>query len=132
MKVKIFGLCDNAFFDQANKLCMIGIFDRVFAEKVPTGISKVALAGEIVGAPMSEEIELKVSLVDDKGKDALKPNLIKVRPSPSGSASFIINIGVLEFKKFGEYTFKLLKDKKVLMEFPLYISKPSKRNKMEA
>jgi len=132
MTVKIFGLCDNAFFDQTNKLCMIGIFDRVFAQKVPTGISKVALAGEIIGAPAGQEIELKVSLVDDKGKDALKPNTIKVRPSVSGSASFVINIGVLEFKKFGEYTFKLFKGRKPLAEFPLYISKPPKRSKMEA
>lgn len=44
-------LCDYAFMDQGDKRCLIGIFQRIFAVRVPAQHTRSALAAEIKGRP---------------------------------------------------------------------------------
>src|SRR3989442_12152422 len=59
-------LCDYAFLDVSRKMCLIGMFDRVFAAAVPTSHHQAALAVRLIGNP-NEKVALKVEIVRPSG-----------------------------------------------------------------
>jgi hypothetical protein len=59
-------VCDYAFQDSGRKTCLIGIFDRVFAQSVPTTLNRSSLAAKIVGEP-KETAQLKIEIVRPTG-----------------------------------------------------------------
>ncbi len=126
MKVKIFTLCDNAFFDDKKKLSIIGIFDQITVGNLPALAQKVALAGVVFDAPVGE---IKVKVVLDlpiKTKTTKKDRVEKELTLPvkeKGIASFVINVDALELKTLGRYTFKLMHGKSTIAECPFTVEK---------
>jgi hypothetical protein len=59
-------VCDHAFFDEERKICMVGVFDRIFAKSVPATHLQAFLVLKLVGEP-KEKARVKVDIVRPTG-----------------------------------------------------------------
>jgi hypothetical protein len=98
-------LCDYSFLDVNRKLCLIGIFDRVFAERVPTAHHNAGLAVKIIGEP-NEKVQLKVEIVRPAG--GTLGNLSgEATLSEDGLGQIQLNLGDLPLPDWGLYAFNI-------------------------
>ena len=63
-------LCDYAFFDNGGKLCLIGLFQNIFTQRVPTSHTRSAFVFSVSGAE-NEKVTVQVKLERPDGKDPL-------------------------------------------------------------
>lgn len=96
-------LCDHAFLDQAGKPCVIGIFTRIAAARVPVTHSHAAIAMGISGG-RGEVATLRVMLHRPGHQDPLvnvtNPHL---ELGAGGGHYAIINLHDLNLPDFGLY-----------------------------
>lgn len=125
MTLKIFTLCDNAFFDKQNKLHIIGSFDTVMAESLPTQLTKMALAISVVEVQKNVHITFQFEILDPLGSTAAPAQNIELTNAENETVNVIVNIPVMELHKAGVYTFRLKSGEKVLGHFPLVVHSTS-------
>lgn len=94
-------LCDYTFRDQAGKVCLIGIFTRIWTKNVPATHHQAAIVVHFVGEP-NEEIDFRIEIVRPTGGLIGKLEG-KGRLSPDGTADINQNIGMLPIPDFGTY-----------------------------
>ncbi len=98
-------LCDYAFQDVHRKLCLIGIFDRIFAPAVPTTHHQAAFALKLVGEP-KEQVRLRLEVVRPTGEV-----LARIdgggELGEGGTAEIHMGMAGLPLPDFGIYAFNL-------------------------
>lgn len=60
-------LCDLAFFDRQDRLCIVGITRQLPAPRLPLAISQMMLVGRLTDIQPVEEIAVSVAIVTPKG-----------------------------------------------------------------
>src|SRR5262245_3431359 len=60
-------LCDLAFFDRQDRLCIVGITRKLPAPSLPLAISQMMLVARLTEIQPVEEIALSVAVVTPKG-----------------------------------------------------------------
>lgn len=98
-------LCDYAFQDAGRKTCMIGVFDRIYAAKVPAQHHQAALVFKATGDP-SESIEFKVEITRPTG-GTLGSIGGKIVMPPTGTVDVIANLQGMPLPDNGVYAFAL-------------------------
>lgn len=98
-------LCDYAFQAERGKLCLIGIFDRVFATSVPTKHHMAAVAFLLVGEP-KEKVALKLEIVRPTGGSLLSLEM-ESQLGDTGVSRGNIGIGDLLLPDFGNYALQI-------------------------
>jgi hypothetical protein len=98
-------LCDYAFLDVRRKICLIGIFDRIFTQAVPSIQHQAALAMKIVGQP-GEHVALRVEVVRPTGGQLVKFEG-NVDLGDTGAAEVQFGIVSLPIPDFGLYSFNV-------------------------
>ena len=131
MKVEIFTLCDAAT-DQFGKLNVLGSFDLLCSSVEPFAHPSCTIALRIRFSKIEEgNHTLRITLTDDDGQ-AIVPSMngsfeIYMAPEAvSYAQNLIFNLQSLEFPKFGDYSFNLYLDEKLIDSLPLYL-RPTKR-----
>lgn len=121
-------LCDHLLIDQANKITLVGVFDRVFVEAIPSKQEACFLAAEIVGVPGPCSVMIRIK--DDKGAEvvpALGP--LNLELSSYGTARITMRIANLPLLRLGQYRFVVSVDGQDIGERVLFIEKRGKVNK---
>jgi uncharacterized membrane protein len=121
MTLKIFTLCDNAFFDKQNKLNVIGSFDTIMTNELPTHMLKMAVAVSVTDAPKNSVINLQFDIVDPTGKTSAAEQKIEVTNVENDTVNVIIGIPNLHIHQAGTYLFRLRSGEKELGHFPLSV-----------
>lgn len=126
MKIEAFVLCDAAT-NQQGKLNVLGAFDTVYAQKVPTVFQSCSIALRI----RFQEIEsgshsIACTVADADGKlimPKIEGNLnVKFSAESHSSAlNLIFNIQKLKLERFGEYTIDLAVGARQEASIPLYV-----------
>jgi uncharacterized protein DUF6941 len=98
-------LCDYAFQDVNRKMCLIGVFDRIFTLKVPSVQHQSALAFKVVGDP-AEHVTFRVEAVRPTGAQ-LANFEGAVDLGPTGTADVQFGIAGLPLPDFGLYNFNV-------------------------
>ena len=98
-------LCDYAFQDVGRKTCVIGIFDRIFANAVPAQHHQAAFVFKLTGDP-NEEVEFKVEITRPTG-GTLGSMGGKIKVPPLGTMDVIANLQGLPLPDYGLYGFGL-------------------------
>lgn len=98
-------LCDYAFQDINRKMCIIGVFDRIFAANVPSAQNQAALAMKFVGSA-GEQTTFKIEIVRPAGGKLLEFDG-NVQLGDTGTAEFQFNIVGLPLPDFGLYNFNI-------------------------
>ncbi|HEY7291389.1 MAG TPA: hypothetical protein VH583_16245 [Vicinamibacterales bacterium] len=60
-------LCDTAFLDNCDRLCLIGVINRLPVQRLPIAVHQLVLVGRIVGLRPGEEVEIGVSITTPSG-----------------------------------------------------------------
>jgi hypothetical protein len=95
-------LCDYAFMDSANKMCMIGVFDRVFAPAVPSALRQSSISMKMLGNP-GENLSFRVEISRPSGGQLASVQGALVVPD-TGSADVQFNLAELPLPDFGPYS----------------------------
>ena len=132
MKVEVFTLCDAAT-DQFGKLNVLGCFDLLCSQAEPIYHPSCTIALRIRFSKVEEgKHSLRITLSDDDGQVVVPPmkGSFEVHMAPeavSFAQNLIFNLQSLEFPKFGDYSFNLFLDNKLIDSLPLYL-RPAQRS----
>lgn len=124
-------LCDEAFLGEAGKVSIIGIFERIFADKMPAVHLKSVLVGNFnVNDNKTSEANVKIDLVDIEGNTVglSIPNIklnIPLSSSKIRRVGFIYALGNLKFEKYGVYKFLVTIDSEIVGEYMFEVQKPT-------
>ena len=131
MKVEVFTLCDAAT-DQFGKLNILGSFDLLCSSSEPIVHPACTIAIRIRFSKVEEGFhKLRITLSDDDGLAIIPAmngsfEIVMAREAVSFAQNLIFHLQALEFPKFGDYSFNLFLDDKLIDSLPLYL-RPSKR-----
>lgn len=101
-------LCDYAFLDSGGKLCVIGIFDRIYAKSVPTIHVGARLVAQLAGGP-SERFRIKVQILRPTAS-TLKSVDGSGETSPEGGAGVHLDLSPLHLPDYGKYRVNIFLD----------------------
>jgi len=122
-------LADYAMVSQAGKLSIIGIFERLFAQKCPVTHPSMCLvlSFEADRGDTGKQHRLDFQLIDADGTVQLSfgGDMAVAPPPPGENARFnhIVNLNNVLFKEFGSYEFKVLVNGEVRVGVPVRITK---------
>jgi MOSC domain-containing protein YiiM len=125
-------LADYAMVSQEGKLSIIGIFEKLYAQKSPVTHPMMSLVMnfEADRADAGKQHRLEFQLIDADGTVQLNfGGDMKVAPPPPGeNARFnhIVNMNNVVFKEFGSYEFKVLVNGEVRAGVPIKITEAPK------
>jgi len=116
-EVRWIHLCDYAFTDQSGKPCLVGIFSKIFAQRVPASHTKAALALEVVGDP-DEIVNLRIRLLRPDSFGSPKGELfdvpVEVNLGPKGGYLLMMTLDNLPLPDFGQYAVEVKFDDTVV------------------
>lgn len=121
-------LADYAMVSQDGKLSIIGIFERLYAQKCPVThpMMCLVLSFEADRGDTGKQHRLEFQLIDADGTVQLNfGGDMQVAPPPPGeNARFnhIVNLNNIVFKEFGSYEFKVLVNGEVRVGVPVNIT----------
>lgn len=95
-------LCDYAFMDIGKKMCMIGVFERVFAPAVPSTLRQSSVSLKILGNP-GENVNFRVEISRPSGGQ-LAGIGGTVQIPDTGSADVQFNLAGLPLPDYGAYS----------------------------
>lgn len=126
MKVELFTICDAATND-GGKLSLLGTFDTIRGDKVPTVCRAFAIAARVRFTRIEEgEHRFRVTVTDADGGPVIPPLDFRVVievPEDQLSAvhCFVVNLQGIQLKSFGEYQVDLAIDNREEATVPLYL-----------
>jgi len=126
---------DMANIDAAGKFNIIGEFNAVGAQTLPSRpINMVIVARIVAAASESDTHDLEIALVDQDGKELARvpAQQIKFARSVPGSsadlrAQIVVGVQGLQFHSYGAFSFHVLIDGRFLGGPPIYELQPPKK-----
>jgi len=121
LKVKYFHLCDHAFLTRGDKVSLIGIFDRVLVNSVPTVINPFHVVA-VLGSETAAKTELEATITDPDDKVVFKGKG-PVAVGAGKNFNFLLGIAGFKVQKPGTYTIRFIEKGNELarLEFPVLI-----------
>ena len=101
-------LCDYAFRDERQKLCVIGIFDRVFTAAVPSGLRQAAFVIKLVG-DAKERVQVRIEIVRPS-HEPLAQLQGEVTLGDNGTGEIQLAMNGLPLPDWGIYEFNIYAD----------------------
>ena len=115
-------LCDYAFLDERQKICMIGVFDRVLVRSVPSTLHQSSLAIRLLGDP-NAEIDFRVEIIRPTGSELAKfEGPAKI--SETGSCQIQVNMAGLPLPDYGIYGFNIFIDNELVKTANFIVAHP--------
>lgn len=132
MNIEAFLLCDAAT-DQMGKLNVLGAFDSIYFQKVPSHYPACAVAARIRFETVEEGGHaIRIYVMDEDGA-SIGPKLdgnitVKIQENVGTAVvNIILNIQGLPFQKFGKYRIDLAVDGTIQASLPLRVSQSPSR-----
>jgi hypothetical protein len=112
LSIKFITLCDSAFLSRENKLNLIGIFDQILTENIPSQYLKMSLVIIFFGEPnSSHSVILTITSPDTKN---LLSTQINITLGSNGQGNFISDLGNFPLPLAGDYQITLSEDSEIL------------------
>jgi len=129
MDVDFAFICDYA--ESSGKLNALGIgFDTIFAKQLPLRHPHFSLVLQLRASIVETgQKKIQVSLIDDDGKDVLKPiqgqfNIPKTDGIAPNIGRFVMEFGNVEFKKYGTYSIRIVIENMEIASIYFRVSQP--------
>lgn len=102
LKLNRFETCDYAMISQENKLSLIGLFDRIFVQKLPVQHPSMCL---VVSAEGSAKSDHKVKLIINKPSgNKINEIVMSVKTNDAGQLNIIANLNNVPITEQGILT----------------------------
>jgi hypothetical protein len=95
-------LCDYSFLDAGQKVCLIGVFEKINAASVPTTLHQSALALKILGNP-EEQISFRIAVNRPSGGALASVAGSVILGPEASSANVQLNFAGLGLPDWGVY-----------------------------
>ncbi len=131
MQLEVFSLCDAATVG-AGKLNLLGVFDTIWARKMPVVHPQCTVALRVrFYASEGNKHNVSVKLIDVDGKHVVPPTNgdIKIqhpKGQRSSSTNLIFNIQGLKLEKYGEYSIDLAVGGRSVSSLPFFVKEKKK------
>lgn len=101
-------LCDYSFLDIGRKMCIIGVFNRIYTPNVPAQRPQSSMVVRFTGEP-KETVKFKIEVIRPvpAGGGILAALAGEVNLSDTGAAEFSANIVGLPLPDYGNYAFQI-------------------------
>lgn len=117
-------ICDHAFLDQHGKPCLIGLFDRILAPRVPAVHRSAALAFRIVGNA-DEPVTVRILLLPPgAGEPLLDLTNPDVNLGPTGVHDAVLPLHDLPFQRYGSYELRIELDSEPVTAAIIVLERP--------
>jgi hypothetical protein len=115
-------LCETAFLDNCDRLCVIGLVNRFLVPTLPIAVHQVMLAGRVVDTRPSEEIEVGVSITTPSGLSPLPDDPHCIEISNAGEY-VLVTLRQFPLNEEGVYRFSvsIVKGEPVTLEIPVFL-----------
>jgi hypothetical protein len=100
-KIAFMHLCEQAYFDEKQQLCLIGIFDTLTTDGFPVKAERMALAGRLRGRP-NAMIPVTLFAMTEDG-DGIVEARGQIATGPNGDGGFVFEISHAQFPGPGRY-----------------------------
>jgi len=130
MDIEIFTLCDAAT-DYQGRLCILGVFDTIFAQNLPAIHAQCAVALRMRFQKIEEGTHtLTLHIVNEDGVmiiPALNGQFIGQMPGNEreGTINVVLNLQGLNFTAYGQYEVNLAIDNINPKSIPFWIKQPA-------
>lgn len=112
IKLNFLHLCDAASVDSLGKINILGIFTKIYLQKVPSKFLKFTIVGNISFQKLSEsKLKIEIKIFDqNKIEVQIAPPIALEFKAPekgknnSGDINIVLDLGNIEFKSFGKYS----------------------------
>ena len=98
-------LCDYAFQGQQGKICMIGIFDVIYAVNVPVKHERAFIGFSVIGEP-GEVVPLRLDIISPTGRTLAHVEQQFTLPD-GASAQVSLEVRELSLKDFGRHAIQV-------------------------
>ena len=98
-------LCDLAFPDIRGKLCLIGVFDVIYAAQVPVTHQRAFVAFNVIGEP-GEEIRLALKIIGPSGNVIVSTQINATLPD-AGGAQAHVELRQMLLQEFGRHAIEV-------------------------
>lgn len=116
LQLELLTLCDHALTSKEGKLSIIGIFDRMFVQKVPSSFSRFFIVAVLTGKPDNQH-KILLSIKDPQGNEVLPGTReIALKLGSQGRSNIITDVVNLPLSVTGEYRVTLTEEKNKLGE----------------
>lgn len=115
-------LCDYTFRDQAGKVCVIGLFDRIFTPQVPATHAQAGIVLRFVG-DAHEKFRFKLEIIRPTG-GTIAGLEGETELGDTGTAEFNLNIGGLPIPDYGSYAFQLYMNDQLSKTLSFVVAEP--------
>lgn len=112
-ELELLNFCDYAVVSRENKLSILGVFDQIYIQNVPSNYPKMFVVGIIKGTS-NYVYSVKLKLKSPSGNDLLPSQDLKNNFGHNGSSNIIAEFSNLPLPEFGVYKLELHMDNEVL------------------
>lgn len=123
VRLELLTLCDHALTSKEGKLSVIGIFDRMFVQKIPTSFARFFVVAVLIGDPNSQH-NVSLSIKDPQGNEVLtQVKKIAIKLGSTGRSNILTDIVNTPLQATGEYEVRLILGDKQLGSTKLEVVK---------
>jgi len=118
-------LCDYSFLDVGRKMCVIGVFDRIFTPAVPAQQHQAAIVIRFSGDP-GETVKFKVEAIRPiaAGGGTVATLAGETKIGDTGGSEFSANIVGLPLPDYGSYAFQVYISDKMAKVITFNVDRP--------
>jgi len=114
--------CDYAFHDRDNKACMIGLFDRIWADEFPATHLVFFVVSQWTGGESEETFNQRTRILAPDGIQIAETLGAEITTSPGGGAGVVSRFVGATFPQAGTYRVELLADDNVVGSIVLTVA----------
>jgi hypothetical protein len=111
--ISLLELCDLVSISQDNKLSIIGIFDKIVVNTLPTIHPKMSVVAVISGETDSTH-QVTLLVKDPTSAKKIVENTVQAKLGAGGRTNIMIDLVSFPLETAGEYTIEILSDNKFL------------------
>jgi Family of unknown function (DUF6941) len=100
-------ICDRAFLDREDRLCLIGVIDRFTATSLPLAIKQAMLVARIVDVQPIDEVEVAIGIIPPGGLSTPRTSCSSLVIEMAGQY-VLVTLRGLPLTEEGVYRFQIL------------------------
>lgn len=117
IRAELVALADYATNTEDKKLCLLGIFDKLFVRNLPASHARLSFAVTLVGEPHTQE-KMNLRIYSPSGKEEFTAE-VNVNFGENRKSNLISNFEGFPIKETGTYRFVFEHDKKEVVSYGL-------------
>ena len=115
-------MCERAFLDREDRLCLIGVIDRFTARSLPLAVNQVMLVASMADVQPVGEIEVAVGIIPPCGRSTPRASCSSLVIEMAGQY-VLITLRELPLSEEGVYCFQIMLNNRSLtsIDIPVQI-----------